>query len=252
MTDLIRIAIDNGLINERNISFRRLRLLAGSDNNCHIELGRGRAILRSVKHLDQYLSSYGPMTESQWNIFLEQVSIPDDRKLTITDYGCGQGLATALLFDHYGPALRNQVRQIVLVEPSAVALERAKSVLKTYCPGSDVYIVNKKLDDVQQEELRLSPQDTSVHLFSNVLDIEGFDIAAVFNKICQTRGRHIALAVSHNRQFNGGTNRIRTMESEISNQKHAKWVNVKGSYVNKFDCPNSMAAISWYLELEVL
>ena len=84
-----------------------------------------------------------------------------------------------------------------------------------------------------------------------MLDIEGFDVTAVFNKICQTRGRHIALAVSHNRNVNGGADKVRTMETEISNQKHAKWVKVKGSYVNEFVTGSRKAAIYWYLELEV-
>lgn len=254
MEDVIRSAIKDGEINPGNISFSKLKQTAGRDLGYWEELGRGREILSSVDHLDQYLYSYGPMTESQWNTFLakEEVSIPGDRKLTVTDYGSGQGLAMALVFDGFPIAMRDAVRHVVLIEPSGVALARAVSVVKTYVPKSEVYGINKKLDDAEKVELRHFPGDTNVHVFSNVLDIEGINRWLVFNKILDTRGRHIVLAVSHNRNFHGGSDRIRTLASEVSDKRLASRLKVESSIISEFNCQNGMPAISWYLRFEVI
>jgi len=254
MEDVIRGAINEGEINAENISFSKLKQTAGRNLGHWEELGRGREILSSVEHLDQYLYSYGPMTESQWNTFLakEDVSIPGDRKLTVTDYGCGQGLAIALVFDGFSRAMRDAVRHVVLIEPSEVALSRAMSVAKTYVPRSKVYVINKKLDDARKEELRHLPGDTNIHVFSNVLDIEGINQWLVFNKILDTRGRHIVLAVSHDRNFHGGSDRIRTLASEVSDKSMASRLKVERSVISEFKCQNGMPAISWYLRFEVI
>jgi hypothetical protein len=194
------------------------------------------------------------MTKSQWGTFLSGLSLPSDKGLHLVDYGCGQGLATALLFDNYNCVddLRWTVSGIVLVEPSKVALERARAVVECYCPSADLSCVNKKLDEVLEMDLQLSQNCTNLHLFSNVLDIKGFDRAAIFKKIFATAGHHIVFAVSHNRDHNGGSARIRTLADAISDEKYAQWLSVEKSKINEFDCSNGMPAISWELRLKVL
>ena len=198
MVDAIVDAIRMGEINAGNISFTLLRNVAGRDCGCWDELGRGRAILRSTEQLDQYLYSYGPMTESQWDQFLSDLTMPAER-IRIVDYGCGQGLASALLFDNFGPELVERVGTVVLIEPSSVALTRAKAVLECYCENCRILDVNKDLDGLTPEELSSNGEPISLHLFSNVLDIEGFHHFQLFTKMFQTKGRHSVLAVSHDR-----------------------------------------------------
>lgn len=40
--------------------------------------------------------------------------------------------------------------------------------------------------------------------FSNILDVQSFDLIALFNRIIAQDGRHVFLAVSHERDFLGG------------------------------------------------
>jgi hypothetical protein len=259
--DRILNAIAISALNTKNISFQKLREFRGQFLGVHEQLGYGRNILTSHEQLDQYLHSYGNMTFGQWDNFLQNALFHDDcsiNSVRIVSYGCGQGLETSILFDQIvigdlatGMRLRDITKQVVLVEPSLVALARAYGVVKTYCPSSDVFTIQKDLDSIDADELRLSPDDTTIHIFSNVLDIPTFDSGALFTKMFRTRGRHIILAVSHNRSFEGGADRFRSLEKAVMDKSLDDWLCIEDSTINEFKIPNGMPAISWELRLEV-
>lgn len=251
MTDTIIEAIKSNQINRTNISFDKLRNDAGRNNNCWEQLGRGRAILSSSEQLDQYLYSYGLMTKSQWSNFLPAVSLPSG-KLRITDYGCGQGLGSVLLFDHFGNSLTGRIEEVKLIEPSSIALKRAKAVVDCYLGANVAVDVNKKLDDLSLSDMQVAGMLPHVHLLSNVLDIDGFDHAKLFSNMFKNPGNHIVLAVSHDRNFEGGSQRFEQLEIEIKKPEHGNWISVTSSKISKFNCSQSQPTISWDLRVEVL
>jgi len=261
MQDRILNAITIGELNTSNISFERLKSFRRQLLGIHEQLGYGRNILTSYEQLDQYLHSYGNMTFGQWDTFLQNAAFHDDcstNSVCIVSYGCGQGLELSMLFDQIvigehatGLRLRDITKQVVLVEPSAVALARAYGVVKTYCPRTDAFAIQKDLDGIDIKELRLSADDTNIHIFSNILDIPTFNSGALFTKMFQTRGRHIILAVSHNRAFEGGASRFRSLEKAVTDKTNDGWLSIQSSSIVEFDCPNGMPAISWELRLEV-
>jgi hypothetical protein len=250
MFDRIIDAIRNSKISASNISFNNLRGLAARDHGAWNELGRGRSILTSIEQLDQYLYSYGPMTQSQWVAFAPSATIPSGR-YHLADYGCGQGLGCALVFDHFGAHVRGQVESVVLIEPSSVALMRAAAVVGCYC-DAPVKLVNKKLDDLSELDVQSNEALHKIHVFSNVLDIDGFDHATLFNKIFRTVGTHTVLAVSHDRTFHGGSNRFEHLEAQVKDDKHRDWFSLEASKINRFTCQNGQPAISWKLRVQVL
>lgn len=251
MTDKILEAIQCARLNRANISFDSLRQIAGRDNDCWGQLGRGRAILNTSDQLDQYLYSYGLMTKSQWSNFLPSVALPNGT-LRLTDYGCGQGLGTALLFDHFGPSLTARIAEVRLIEPSTVALKRAKAVVDCYLWGSLAIAFNKELDNLSPDDTRVDRTLPHVHLLSNVLDIDGFDHEKLFSRIFANVGSHVVLAVSHDRDFQGGSGRFEQLETEIKKPEHSVWLSVLSSSIRKFNCANGQPAISWDLRVEVL
>ena len=225
--------------------------IAGRDCGVWNQLGRGRAILSSTEELDQYLYSYGPMTKSQWGTALGDVSVTPETTQVI-DYGCGQGLACSLFFDHFGSELVNSIAKVVLIEPSLPALTRAASVIKCYSDDIEVVTLNKKLGDLAPEELTAGEGVFINHLFSNVLDIDGFCHLELFTKMFWTKGHHGVLAVSHDRNFYGGSARFKELEEAIGNPDHKDWFSVVESDVKQFQCGNGQPAISWHLQVEVL
>lgn len=205
MNDYVLNAIDCGFLNKDNISFSSIHSrFKKQKQGVHDQLKWGRAIINSVDQLNQYLHSYGDMTRKQWKeIFSKFLFKPDF--LQIIDYGCGQGLASALLFDEYGKDLRINTKSITLIEPSTLALRRAEAIVRCYCPESSILSFNDFVGRVRFEDLSLIPGVEFAHIFSNVLDIPGFDGLSVFRKILKTKGVHNIFAVSHDRNFFGGS-----------------------------------------------
>ena len=250
--DTVTESIRNGSIGARNISYPLIRGIAGRDHNCWSELDRGRAILTSIEQLDQYLFSYGPMTKGQWDQVLPSVHIPSGR-VQIVDYGCGQGLASALLFDHFGSELVMRTTKMILVERSRVALTRAESILRCYAPRTDVRSLYKCIDDLTVDDLRSDGENIFVHLFSNVLDMDSFDHIDLFTKILKTKGSHTFLCVSHNRDFCGGSKRFHEIASILNNSPdQKKRFTMQPVALREFRCPHKgHASISMQLRVEV-
>lgn len=261
MQDHILNAIANGDLNTGNISFDNIREFRRQLMGVHEQLGHGRNVLTSCDQLDQYLHSYGNMVSDQWDTFLEKAAFHNDCSVSsvrVVSYGCGQGLEISKLLDQIvigdlqtGVPLKYIIKQIVLVETSPLALARACGIVKTYCPNSEVFTVQKDLDSLDTHELRLSSEDTTIHIFSNILDIPTFDSFDLFIKMLQTHGRHIVLAVSHHRDFEGGSSRLRDLEHALTDSSLQPWLRIERSDIEAFNLSNGMPAISWELMLEV-
>jgi len=251
MADTIIGSIQSGAIHHGNVCFDLLRNIAGKNLGFFEHLDRGRAVISSVDELDQYLYSYGLMTKSQWARLVPNVDI-SAVKLRVVDYGCGQGLASALLFDDpgFGMAARAAVTEAILIEPSTVALARAKAVFACYCPSAIITGISKFLDNVTSLELGGASQAHTIHLFSNVLDIDQFDHVSIFEKILQIKGKHSVLVISHDRNHNGGSSRIFDLNSLVFGQQN-RGIKVFKSDLTRFQSATEHDAISWQLHFEV-
>ena len=155
------------------LSFKWLRQKFGRNRDLWTELGRGVNVLTSTEQLDQYLYSYGLMVECQW----QQMSSSwvGQGPVRLIDYGCGQGLAGLLLYDKWGDAFASSLDRVILIEPSPKALVRAESVYRSMAPESDIVCLNVGFDAVQAAHLEGAADLHTMHIFSNVLDIEGYN-----------------------------------------------------------------------------
>ena len=251
MQETIDEAIQTGTIHSGNISFDLLRNIGGIDRDLWDELGRGRYILSSQDQLDQYLYSYGKMTKSQWGEFLNNAVTPMGQ-IRVIDYGCGQGLACSLLFDKFGSELLKNIKEVILIEPSMVALARAKSIVACYCRNATVVDINKKLDDLTALDLSSNEELSTLHLFSNVLDIDDFNYPVLMEKMFQKSGHHTVLAVSSDRNFMGGSGRFGDISYLSDDQRCRLQGSIITSDVRQFKCNDGMSAISWRLQLETI
>jgi len=219
VVDIVRQAIEKGEICISNISFDKLRSVAGINRELRDHLDRGKKIPDSCDELDQYLYSYGLMVKKQWQHFLQGIAIPEGA-VRILDYGCGQGLAGIMLFDVLGRAFINRVKSVVLIEPSAVALGRAVDVLKVYLGKRPIDDLQMRFDELLPENLGSVEGTNNIHLLSNVLDIDSFDHFGLFKKMLAAKGQHSVFAVSHDRNFAGGTERFKQLEESIGEKKY--------------------------------
>ena len=177
---------------------------------------------------------------------------PPEEPIRLVDYGCGQGLAGLMLFDKFDGAFSSKLAKVVLVEPSPMALVRAEAIYRCIAPTADITCVSKPFDQLCTSDVMPEATLRAVHVFSNVLDVKGFDQYRLFGQIL-TPGSHTVLAVSHDRDFDGGTARIRGIKAAVEDPKHADQLVVEGSTLSEFRCGpgDKYPAVSWCGRFEV-
>lgn len=181
------------------------------------DLKHGVAIIDREELLWQYLWSFGLMHQSKMEMALEKLPrIADIVRdgFSVVDWGCGQGLATVCLLDFLKrKGVESVPEKTILVEPSQLAIENAR--LHVGLSGiTDPHLVRKCLDDVAEEDVETNTPVT-IHLFSNILDVTGFDLLRLARLIGgNATGRHYFVCVS---PLNGRERRLDTFRGYFVN-----------------------------------
>lgn len=137
---------------------------------------RGTAIYTEQLQLNAYIAAYLDWHVGKLEMAFAMLPPPPKGKVDVVDWGCGQGLATLFIIFHLRrkfPAC--SVGEVVLIDPSDVALRRALFLVGLAAPGVKVRAVRKVLNDVAPADVAFGSSNSVVHLFSNVLDIDGID-----------------------------------------------------------------------------
>lgn len=128
--------------------------------------------------------------------------IPVNATVDIIDYGCGQALATTVLYDYIIRNNRNiRIDKIILIEPSDLALRRGTMHLNYFIDhkqqDTEIKKVNLSLDNLTNADLTSTTSNIKIHLLSNILDIDNFNLVSLANKIKNTqRGTNYFVCVS--------------------------------------------------------
>jgi len=182
------------------------------------KINHGVDLLDSDEKLIQYLCSYGIMHKTKmYRAFdtIKDVSI-FDKNCTIIDWGCGQGLATVCFFDFLKEHnIQNNVQNIILIEPSTMALERATLHTNAYLKDENkIKAVNKFLDDVEKYDIPIN-QPVTLHFFSNILDIQQIDLHKLAKLVGENvNGEHYFFCIGPN---NARSNRIDDFYKHFNN-----------------------------------
>lgn len=168
------------------------------------QLNRGVELLDNEPLLQMYFYSYGQMHAEKLMYAFKQLSpyIKSAEEISIVDYGCGQGLATMCYHDFIkGFNLQQKVRSITLIEPSALALSRAELLCECFFPEARIKVIQKCFDDLLEDDIIIDTDCPTLHLFSNILDVESYDIASLANKIkasCQGDNDYVIVSPMQN------------------------------------------------------
>lgn len=175
-------------IHRNNISFIGMRNTALSLlpndkmvlDKLYLDLKRGKDILDDEIHLNMYLRSFGKMHKAKLDAAftcLPDVSSIFSEDIEIYDWGCGQGTASICLLDFLrSKNIAHKTVGINLIDPSAPATQRAREVLSCYEKDARVNVINKAFDDLDEQDFVRS-NSRKLHLFSNILDVDAFDLA---------------------------------------------------------------------------
>jgi len=181
-----------------------------------IGLEHGVVPLDSEQKLDQYLAAYGKMHVEKIRSCFGALETPDEdlrAPVAVVDWGCGQALASCCLWDwlrEENNVGMGRISRVHLIEPSSMALERAMVNVEAYRRQYDANFetrgITKSINDVLQGDFRIDGTNTTVHLFSNILDIESVDLDFLANFIRHNfTGRQIFFCVG---PLNYGASRI--------------------------------------------
>ena len=174
-------------ISRNDISFIGMRNTARSflpedpveQDKLYQDLKRGKDILDDEMHLNMYLYSFGKMHKAKLDAAfdcLPDISSIFSEGIEIYDWGCGQGTASICLLDFLrSKNIAHNIIAINLIDPSIPATRRAREVLSCY-ENIRVNAVNKVFDDLDEQDFVWS-NHRKLHLFSNILDVDAFDLA---------------------------------------------------------------------------
>ena len=168
----------------RNIANKYIQSI-GDPIELYNNLQRGEKIIDDERLLYKYLVSFGSKHKdklySSFEVIIENIK---NEKFDIIDWGCGQGTATMLLLNYAKERdITLDIDNITLIEPSSLALSRALlhiDVLKQ--KKYNVKAINSDLDCLNENNLQIQSNNKTLHLFSNILDIESFILDNTFFK----------------------------------------------------------------------
>lgn len=203
------------------------------DDSIFYSLNRGVAILTEEAQMFAYMFSFGRMHEEKLKSALE--SFPDFSNIetfTLLDWGCGQGIG-AMSFIENVSFQKSSLKNLVLIEPSQLALKRASLHLNLYIPANNLRTINKEIDSLCNSDFHSIGSDVNVHVMSNILDVELFSITQMVDLIKENfTGLNYFVIVSPY------VNRLRTSRIEhfcnsfdtIATYSHT--TNRKGEWIN--------------------
>lgn len=187
-------------------------------------LDHGLAELKTEDEMDMYLSSYGTIHQEKLLMAFDKLprKIIRENKISVIDYGCGQGMASIVLSDVFQQIFghADTVSDFHLIEPSLACLRRAVNFLHEFNPEARIVYFNNPCEDIWRMDLN-PKSEVVVHLFSNVIDMPEFPREAVARKLNDMNDHYnIAVCVSPFYQENG----------------RAKHMDEFGSMLRTFNC----------------
>ncbi len=139
----------------------------------------GGANLNSESQMTSYLGYFGKFYEFSHSYPFDILPYEffNNDKINIVDYGCGLAIETMLYLNHSNLTCHRQwVNNVTLIEPSKLLLKRAALHASVFCSEANIKTVNKKLDDLSQDDIDCEDSIPTVHIFSDVLERTDFDL----------------------------------------------------------------------------
>lgn len=158
------------------------KLPAGLVGELHEMLNRGVDILDSEPLMQMYFYSYGCMHSEKLAFAFQNLNsyIKSAETVDLIDYGCGQGMATMCYHDFIlNNCSQQKVRSITLIEPSGAALARAELLCNCFFPNVVITAIQKPFDELTVSDIQVRGDIPTLHLFSNILDVESYNIKAL-------------------------------------------------------------------------
>ena len=168
-------------------------------------LNHGTAILETEEQCLAYLAAYGKMHDHKLRRALDDKEFPFHYikdGVEIYDWGCGQGLGTIALVECLREkGMLNLLKRVYLEEPSDMARSKALLHINQSLNKTKVEVIesNKFLPSDKDDNNAITSIDVkercTIHIFSNILDIEEVSLKKTSQLVASSGVRHIVLCV---------------------------------------------------------
>ena len=153
-------------------------------------LERGIKILEYEIELSQYIYSYGKMHRAKLYSAYDEIIEKElsSKDINLIDWGAGQALASSLFIEYIKENnIKINISDILLIEPSEIALSRGMLHIDIVKERDyNIIPLNEEIGTLTEDDIKTSANKIDVHLFSNILDIEEFDIDILCEKIAKS------------------------------------------------------------------
>ncbi len=182
------------LIKKIQISFDAIRNITIKNTDGKAFTNRGTSILETDAQLCTYMYRFGNMHKAKLDSAFNYLPVElFSTNINIIDWGCGQGIASIVLFDKINP---HNVTNCILIEPSEKSIKRAALNIKAYNSELKIKTICKKLDSLVTEDFPKF-NGITLHLFSNILDIDDYNQSQLTELISATQnGQNYFICVS--------------------------------------------------------
>lgn len=184
----------------------------------HEALNRGVDVLDSEPLLQMYIYAFGKMHNAKLQYAFNQMQdrIIEKDEIQIIDYGCGQGLASICYHDYIAEHNPKQnIIKIVLIEPSPLALSRAELLCSRFYPDAEIVAVNKHFDNLNVEDIIILPDTMTLHLFSNILDVDSYNLQHLIQIVSKLKSDKNELVIVSPIVNEARTQRLKTFASNF-------------------------------------
>ena len=146
----------------------------------------GGANLNSESQMTSYLGYFGKFYEflHSYPFDILPYEFFENKKINIVDYDCGMAI-WAMLYKHFSilSDYTQWVNNVTLIEPSELLLKRAALHTSVFCPEASIRTVNKKLDDLTQDDIDCDDNIPTLHIMADVLERKDFDMDRLVSMI---------------------------------------------------------------------
>lgn len=185
----------------------------------HESLNRGVEVLDAEPLLQMYMYAFGKMHNAKLQLAFSQIGnrLINEEQIQIIDYGCGQGLASICYHDYIiGHNPKQKITKIVLIEPSTLALSRAELMCSCFYPDAEIVAVNSSFDNLNAENINILPEVMTLHLFSNILDIESYNLQHLIHIVSNLKSENNELVIVSPIVNEVRTQRLKTFAANFS------------------------------------
>ena len=164
----------------------------------HPELKNGIGLLLTEEGMNAYMAAYGEMHIAKCRAALQ--NFPFDKlngTVEIVDWGCGQGIGSLCVLEALTERDKLQwVKRVSLIEPSQAALGRAVANVTAFTGGGvtvapfNFYLPGSGGDVIVGLDYSAS---NVIHVFSNILDVGGIDLAELAGMVRCAGHQHYVL-----------------------------------------------------------